>query len=143
MTYCLNDTSQKLSKLLNSEIKVAHSHANDAMIAFKNERFDEVKELWKKCYDGGYKGLVQSATREETAYCINFVIASKIAFEMFDRENKTFVEFQHLGLKRKKSIAEDIKNSIEHFKKHLENIETWHGAFMKQVKIDVLYNSIF
>ncbi len=44
--------------MLNAEIKVAQSHAIDAVIAFDNERYDEVKELWKKSYDEGIANAI-------------------------------------------------------------------------------------
>jgi hypothetical protein len=56
--YCLNNLSQQVSKMLNAEIKVAQSHAIDAVIAFDNERYDEVKELWKKSYDEGIANAI-------------------------------------------------------------------------------------
>ena len=130
--YCLNDMSQQISKLLNSDIKVAKSLANDAIIAFENKRFDEVQELLKKSYVKGLKGMNQSTTWEQAAYCVNFVLACKMALEMFDKENKTFVEFWKLDSTAKNIIAQTIIQKIEEFGS-LQITDAKLKAFIRQV----------
>ena len=133
MNYCLNDISQKISTLLKSDIRVAQSHAKEAMAAFENELFDEVKELWKMSYDESLKGMFQSTTSEMAAYCVNFVLTSKMAIVTFDRDSQTFVEFRELKENIRKNFVDTIKQKIDEFEKHVNSMDKKIGDWLHQV----------